>query len=90
MKHMNENKAFLPQVAESKIVEDFKMLDAALGGLEVAEAKISIPHRAVTVPAPILKLTMPKVELEYQKILRENGGLESNVPINSPYWNLRP
>ena len=27
---------------------------------------------------------------EYMKILEEYGGLESNVPINSPYWRLRP
>lgn len=31
-----------------------------------------------------------KEELEYQKILREYGGIESNIPINSPYWRLRP
>jgi len=29
-------------------------------------------------------------EEEYQKILREHGGMESNIPMNSPYWKLRP
>jgi len=24
-----------------------------------------------------------------QEILEENGGIESNIPINSEYWNLR-
>ncbi len=31
-----------------------------------------------------------KEEPEYMRILRECGGVESNVPINSPYWRLRP
>lgn len=30
-----------------------------------------------------------KVESEEAKILREHGGLESNIPINHPYWRLR-
>ncbi len=37
----------------------------------------------------------PKVEEvtsepEYAKILREHGYLESNIPINSHYWKIRP
>jgi len=83
------------QVEEPKIVEDFKMLEVALENLEAAEAKVKVPIVHATLPPPIIhatvpKLVMPKVELEYQRILRENGGLESNIPINSPYWNLRP
>jgi hypothetical protein len=30
-----------------------------------------------------------EAEPEYAKILRECGGIESNVPLNSPYWILR-
>jgi hypothetical protein len=32
----------------------------------------------------------PPPEPEYMKILREHGGLESNIGINHPYWKLRP
>jgi hypothetical protein len=32
----------------------------------------------------------PEGEKEYQRILREAGGLESNVPIHSSYWSIRP
>lgn len=31
-----------------------------------------------------------KEEPEHIKILREYGNQESNIPINSPYWRLRP
>jgi len=31
-----------------------------------------------------------KVEPRYIQILREYGGLESNVPLTSEYWRLRP
>ncbi len=34
-------------------------------------------------------LPSPK-EPEYIKALREYGGLESNIPINHPYWKMRP
>src|SRR2546429_9769025 len=73
------------QVEESKIVEDFKMLEVSLENLEAAEAKAKVPIVHATLPPPIIhatvpKLVMPKVELEYQRILRENGGLESNIP----------
>ena len=30
-------------------------------------------------------------ELEHEKILREHGYLESNIPLNHPrYWKIRP
>lgn len=47
------------------------------------------PQPVVEEPKEVI-IEIPKDELEYQKILREHGGQESNIPIISPYWRLRP
>lgn len=46
----------------------------------------------VTVPVlePEPNVEEMKEELEYAKILRAHGGLESNIPINHKYWKIRP
>jgi hypothetical protein len=31
-----------------------------------------------------------KVEPTYARILREHGYMESNIPLNSEYWRIRP
>lgn len=31
-----------------------------------------------------------KEESEHAKILREHGGLESNIPVGHYYWTIRP
>lgn len=36
------------------------------------------------------KLGGTKEDPEYLKILKKYGMLESNIPINSPYWKIRP
>ena len=38
---------------------------------------------------PEVKSTEPPAKTIKQMILEEYGGLESNVPINSPYWTMK-
>lgn len=38
---------------------------------------------------PLVEEEAVETKSEKQKILDEYGGLESDVPLNSPYWNLK-
>jgi len=38
----------------------------------------------------VLPTTLEIEESEHAKILKEHGGLESNIPINHRYWRIRP
>lgn len=31
-----------------------------------------------------------KKNFDHKRVLTEHGGLESNIPINHPYWRYRP
>jgi hypothetical protein len=48
----------------------------------VAPVSVSIPVKTEPV--------VFKNESEHAKILREHGGLESNIPVNHLYWQTRP
>jgi hypothetical protein len=55
---------------------------------KVAEKSLDLLKRKETKEE--VKKEEVKEEPEYARILRECGGIESNVPLNSPYWTLRP
>ncbi len=42
----------------------------------------------------VISVEEPKVvfhpEPEHSKILREHGGMESNIPVGHLYWRIRP
>jgi len=53
------------------------------------------PSAPVKVPEPVKKPEVKKEDPEpellekIQAILKSNGGLESNIPINSEYWQVK-
>jgi len=54
-------------------------------GVKMPEHKTVI-HEPVK---PVIKPLSPE-HAEAARILKENGNQESNIPLNSPYWGLRP
>lgn len=64
------------------------MVDNPFGQTEPKEP-IVVPLDDPNVPESLVPIPVIE-ELEYQKILREHGGLESNIPIKHRYWQIRP
>jgi len=64
----------------SKIQEHEKRITELENKVTALESKSSVT--AASAP--------PQGEPEHAKILREHGGLESNIPVNHHYWRIRP
>jgi hypothetical protein len=52
------------------------------------EHKKEEPKKVVVIKAA--EVVIPKNESEHARILREHGGIESNISIRSHYWRIRP
>lgn len=53
--------------------------------------KIESPKKVEPKKVEAIKVEeIPKNESEHARILREHGGLESNISVRSHYWRIRP